>query len=139
MLRLDSSEMLPGSQKGEETAQIPSTAIVVALATRGSLAMIAFTKGNETGRDSSSRASLPCARVKTAKHSKLHIRFSDAHLNTKTVDGYSGYIILPYFYKITLNINSEGQLAMDLIIGQQTSRYFLRKATYNLKFGVYSL
>ena len=44
--------MLPGSQKGEETAQIPSTAIVVvALATRGSLAMIAFTKGNETGRD----------------------------------------------------------------------------------------
>ena len=42
--------MLPGSQKGEETAQILSTAIVVvALATRGSLAMIAFTKGNETG------------------------------------------------------------------------------------------
>ena len=39
--------MLPGSQKGEETAQILSTAIVVvALATRGSLAMIAFTKGN---------------------------------------------------------------------------------------------
>ena len=84
--------MLPGSQKGEETAQILSTAIVhvVALATRGSLAMIAFTKGNETGRDSTRRASLPCARVKTAKHSKLHIRFSDAHLNTKTVDGYSG-------------------------------------------------
>ena len=26
---------------------------------------------------------------------------------------------------------------MDLIVGQQTSRYFLRKATYNLKFGVY--
>ena len=92
MLRLDSSEMLPGSQKGEETAQILSTAIVVvALATRGSLAMIAFTKGNETGRDATRRASLPCARVKTVKHSKLHIRFSDAHLNTKTVDGYSGY------------------------------------------------
>ena len=90
------SEMLPGSQKGEETAQIPSTAIVVvALATRESLAMIAFTKGNETGRDATRRASLPCARVKTVKHSKLHIRFSDAHLNTKTVDGYSGYIILP--------------------------------------------
>ena len=70
--------MLPGSQQGEETAQILSTAIV---------AMIAF---NETGRDSSRRASLPCARVKTVKHSKLHIRFSDAHLNTKTVDGYSG-------------------------------------------------
>ena len=89
--------MLPGSQKGEETAQIPSTAIVVvALATRGSLAMIAFTKGNETGRDSTRRASLPGARVKTvSKHSKLHIRFSDAHLNTKTVDGYSSYIILP--------------------------------------------
>ena len=95
MLRLDSSEMLPGSQKGEETAQIPTTAIVVvALATRGSLAMIAFTKGNETGRDATRRASLPCARVRV-KHSKLHIRFSDAHLNTKTVDGYSGYIILP--------------------------------------------
>ena len=28
---------------------------------------------------------------------------------------------------------------MDLIIGQQISQYFLRKATYNLKFGVYSL
>ena len=76
--------MLPGSQKGEETAQIPSTAIVVVA--RGSLAMIAFTKGNETGRDSTRRASLPCARVKTVKHSKLHIRFSDA----QTVDGYSG-------------------------------------------------
>ena len=62
MLRLDSSEMLPGSQKGEETAQILSTAIVVVtLATRGSLAMIAFTKGNETGRDATRRASLPCA------------------------------------------------------------------------------
>ena len=46
--------------------------------------------GNETGRDTTRRASLPCARVKTVKHSKLHIRFSDAHLNTKTVDGYSG-------------------------------------------------
>ena len=58
--------MLPDSQKGEETAQILSTAIVVvALATRGSLAMIAFTNGNETGRDSTRRASLPCARVKT--------------------------------------------------------------------------
>ena len=34
MLRLDSSEMLPGSQKGEEAAQILSTAIVtVTLAT----------------------------------------------------------------------------------------------------------
>ena len=80
--------MLPGSQKGEETAQILSTA-------SGSLAMIAFTKGNETGRDSTRRASLPCARVKTVTHSKLHIRFSDAHLNTKAVDGYSCYIILP--------------------------------------------
>ena len=28
---------------------------------------------------------------------------------------------------------------MDLIVGQQISRYFLRKATYNLKFGVHSL
>ena len=46
--------------------------------------------GNETGRDATRRASLPCARVKTVKHSKLHIRFSDAHLNTKAVDGYSG-------------------------------------------------
>ena len=35
MLRLDSSQMLPDSQKGEEAAQILSTAIVtVALATR---------------------------------------------------------------------------------------------------------
>ena len=72
--------MLPGSQKGEETAQILSTAIVVvALATRGSLAMIAFTNGNETGRDSTRHASLPCARVKTVIHSQLHIRFLDGH------------------------------------------------------------
>ena len=77
MLRLDSSEMLPGSQKGEEAAQILSTAIVT---------VARNLNGNETGRDSSRRASLPCARVKTVKHSKLHIRFSDA----KTVDGYSG-------------------------------------------------
>ena len=35
MLRLDSSEMLPGSQKGEEETQILNTAIViVGLATR---------------------------------------------------------------------------------------------------------
>ena len=37
MLRLDSSEMLPGSQKGEETAQIlktHTTFAIVALATR---------------------------------------------------------------------------------------------------------
>ena len=88
--------MLPGSQKGEETAQILSTAIVVvALATRGSLALIAFTKGNETGRDSSRRASLPCARVKTVKHNKLHIRFSAGHLHTATVDGFRCLIILP--------------------------------------------
>ena len=46
--------------------------------------------GNEMGRDATRRASLPCARVKMVKHSKLHIRFLDAHLNTKTVDGYSG-------------------------------------------------
>ena len=60
MLRLDSSEMLPGSQKGEETAQILSTAIVVvALATRGSLAMIAFTNGNERTRPDVRRCHVP--------------------------------------------------------------------------------
>ena len=107
--------MLPGSQKGEETAQILSTAIVtVALATRGSLAMIAFTKGNETGRDSPRRASLPCARVKTVKHSKLHIRFSDAHLNTKTVDGYSGYI---YHFALILQNNPQYQLGRSVSYG----------------------
>ena len=107
--------MLPGSQKGEETAQILSTAIVVvALATRGSLAMIAFTKGNETGRDSTRRASLPCARVKTVKHSKLHIRFSDAHLNTKAVDGYSGYI---YHFALILQNNPQYQLGRSVSYG----------------------
>ena len=39
----------------------------------------AFTNGNETGRDSTRRASLPCARVKTVIHSQLHIRFLDGH------------------------------------------------------------
>ena len=63
--------------KRRRSAHILSTAIVTV--TRNS-------NGNETGRDSSRRASLPCACVKTVKHSKLHIRFSDA----KTVDGYSG-------------------------------------------------
>ena len=85
MLRLDSSEMLPGSQKGEEAAQILSTAIVTVGECRPR-----NSNGNETGRDATRRASLPYACVKTVKHSKLHIRFSDAHLNTKTVDGYSG-------------------------------------------------
>ena len=77
--------MLPGSQKGEEAAQILNTANCDC-----QLVMIMFTNGNETGRDSSRRASLPCARVKTVIHSKLNIRFSDAHLNTATVDGFRG-------------------------------------------------
>ena len=63
--------------KRRRSAQILSTAIVT---------VARNSNGNETGRDSSRRASLPCARVKTVIHSKLHIRFSDA----KTVDGYSG-------------------------------------------------
>ena len=63
--------------KRRRSAQILSTAIVT---------VARNSNGNETGRDASWRASLPCARVKTVKHSKLHIRFSDA----KTVDGYSG-------------------------------------------------
>ena len=44
--------------------------------------MITFTNGSETGRDSSRRVSLPCARVKTVIHNKLHIRFSAGHLHT---------------------------------------------------------
>ena len=63
--------------KRRRSAQILSTAIVT---------VARNSNGNETGRDASWRASLPCARVKMVKHSKLHIRFSDA----KTVDGYSG-------------------------------------------------
>ena len=63
--------------KRRRSAQILSTAIVT---------VARNSNGNETGRDSTRRASLPCARVKMVKHSKLHIRFSDA----KTVDGYSG-------------------------------------------------
>ena len=54
--------------KRRRSAQILSTAIVT-VAPRNS-------NGNETGRDVTRRASLPCARVKTVKHSKLHIRFS---------------------------------------------------------------
>ena len=80
--------------KRRRSAQILSTAIVtVALATESVVSTTLSacnSNGNETGRDSTRRASLPCARVKTVKHSKLHIRFSDALLNTKTVDGYSG-------------------------------------------------
>ena len=81
MLRLDSSEMLLAVKK--EKKRTNSEHSHCDCRPRNS-------NGNETGRDATRRASLPCARVKTVKHSKLHIRFSDAHLNTKTVDGYSG-------------------------------------------------
>ena len=66
--------------------------MTVALATESVVSTLSArnSNGNETGRDATRRASLPCARVKTVKRSKLHIRFSDAHLNMKTVDGYSG-------------------------------------------------
>ena len=73
--------MISPESKRRRSAQILSTAIVT---------VARNSNGNETGRDATRRASLPCARVKTVKHSKLHIRFSDAHLNRKTVDGYSG-------------------------------------------------
>ena len=78
MLRLDSSEMLPLAVK-KEKKRTNSEHSHCGCRPRNS-------NGNKTGRDATRRASLPYARVKTVKHSKLHIRFSDA----KTVDGYSG-------------------------------------------------
>ena len=58
MLRLDSSEMLPGSQKGEETAQILKTHTTFRHCGSpkfSQLAMITGT-GNETGNDHVTRA-----------------------------------------------------------------------------------
>ena len=82
MLRLDSSEMLPGSQKGEETAEILKTR------TRfrhfGSpyllyygISMVGTGNDHVTPRDVNRRASLIdilYARVKTVNHSKVHIQ-----------------------------------------------------------------
>ena len=82
MLRLDSSEMLPGSQKGEETAEILKTR------TRfrhfGSpyslyygISMVGTGNDHVTAARCNRRASLTdilYAPVKTVNHSKLHIR-----------------------------------------------------------------
>ena len=82
MLRLDSSEMLPGSQDGEETAEILKTR------TRfhhfGSpyslyygISMVGTGHDHVTPRDVNRRASLIDIlydRVKTVNHSKLHIQ-----------------------------------------------------------------
>ena len=106
--------MLPGSQKGEETAQIPRTAIVVvALATRGSLAMIAFTKGNETGRDASRRASLPCARVKTVKHRQ--VTYSVLGCSFKYED--RRRIFRLYHFALILQNNPQYQLGRSVSYG----------------------
>ena len=85
MLRLDSSEMLPGSQKGENTAEILKTQTSSAiLASRKSSQLVGMGNDHVTPRDVNSRTSLIdilYARVKTVKHSKLHIpRFSDGKL-----------------------------------------------------------
>ena len=82
MLRLDSSEMLPGSQKGEETAGILKTR------TRfrhfGSpyslyygISMVGTGNDHVTAARCNRRVSIIdilYARVKTVNHSKLHIR-----------------------------------------------------------------
>ena len=78
MLRLDSSDMLPDIQKGEETARSLKTQPLWL----SQLVMITWT-GNETGNDHVTRAD------------ELHIWFSDGHLHTKTVDGIPVLIILP--------------------------------------------
>ena len=78
MLRLDSSEMLPGSQKGEEKAGILKTHTRFRhfgspYALYYGISMVG------TGNDHVTRAVIPRdvnrrARVKTVNHSKLHIR-----------------------------------------------------------------
>ena len=86
MLRLDSSEMLPGSQKGEETAEILKTRTRFRhFGSPYSLYYGISMVG--TGNDHVTRAVIPrdvnrrawlidilYARVKTVNHSKLHIR-----------------------------------------------------------------
>ena len=84
MLRLDSSEMLPGSQKGEETAEILKTR--ARLRHFGSrtrcimpygIPMVGTGNDHVTAARCNRRASLIdilYARVKTVNHSKLHIQ-----------------------------------------------------------------
>ena len=82
MLRLDSSEMLPGSQKGEETAEILKTRTRVRhfgspYSLYYGISMVGTGNDHVTPRDVNRRASLIdilYARVKTVNHSKLHIR-----------------------------------------------------------------
>ena len=73
MLRLDSSEMLPGSQKGEEKAGTRFRHFGSPYALYYGISMVG------TGNDHVTRAVIlrdvnRRARVKTANHSKLHIR-----------------------------------------------------------------
>ena len=58
MLRLDSSEMLPGSQEGEETTRSLKTQLLCL----SQLVMITCT-GNETGNDHVTRADARCCHM----------------------------------------------------------------------------
>ena len=101
MLRLDSSEMLPGSQKGEKTAEILKThARLRHFDSRKCLQPVGTGNDHVTPRDVNRRASLPCACVKTVKHSKLHIsRFSDGKLKLEyerpsTDSGFAPFVLI---------------------------------------------
>ena len=82
MLRLDSSEMLPGSQKGEETAGILKTRtrfrhFVSPYSSYYGISMVGMGNDHVTAARCNRRASLIdilYAHVKTVNHSKLHIR-----------------------------------------------------------------
>ena len=100
MLRLDSSEMLPGSQKGEETAQILKTHTTFRHC--GSpkflqLVMITWT-GNETGNDHVTRADARRCHVPMWKrwNTTSYISGSRMVISIRsTVNGIPVLIILP--------------------------------------------
>ena len=87
--------------------------MVVALATRGSLAMIAFTKGNETGRDATRRASLPCARVKNGETQQ--VTYSVLGCSFKYED--RRRIFRLYHFALILQNNPQYQLGRSVSYG----------------------
>ena len=99
MLRLDNSEMLPGSQKGEKTAVILKTHATFRHFDFPQLAQVLATLG--TGNDhvtATRRASLIdilYARVKTVNHSKLHIRMVNSFKYDRPSTEIPVFIILP--------------------------------------------
>ena len=98
MLRLDTSEMLPGSQKGENTAEILKTHSIPPFWVARSLQLVGTGNDHVTPRDVNRCALLIdilYARVKTVNHSKLHIRMVNSFKYDRPSTEIPVLIILP--------------------------------------------